>query len=148
MILIVTIALASFAKFQACNNLRSPILTEDELRCNQTQLDSLLDQVNVRIRAFNNKLQLGISARTLSWHTSVRKPSKRRTRSGAYNTSLRNDFSQLYDGLHAKSTLKRKWYNELYRSFQIDTDFTCSFTVRIVLLTIRFSQSQNSIVQQ
>ena len=118
---IVTIPSASFSKFQASRNLSSPILSDEELISNQKQLDSLLDQANARIREFNAELQLGISTRTLSWHTSVRKPSKRRTRSGKYNTSLRNDFSPLYDGLHAISSLKKKWHNELFRSFELDT---------------------------
>ena len=118
---IVTIPLASFSKFQASRHLSSPVLSVEELITNQKQLDSLLDQANARIREFNNELQLGMSTRTLSWHTSVRKPSKRKTRTSKHNKSLRNDFSQLYDGLHATSTLKKKWYNELYRSFDLDT---------------------------
>ncbi len=117
---IVTIPPVSFARFQATKHLSSPILTESELKHNQRQLDLLLDQANARIRSVNTELQFGFSTRTLSWHTSVRKPSKRKNRS-SYYTSLRNDFSQLYDGLHAKSTLKRKWYNELLKCFEIDT---------------------------
>ena len=117
---IATIPSASFSNFQASKQLSSPILSAAELRSNQKQLDSLLDQANARIRKFNCELQLGICTRTLSWHTSVRKPSKRKGRSGKYNTVLRNDFSQLYDGLHAISSLKRKWYKELFRSFEID----------------------------
>lgn len=116
----VTIPPASFAKFQASKSLPAPILSEAELKFNQQQLDALLDQANTRIRMLNSELQLSVCSRTLSWHTSIRKPSKRRNRAGHY-TTLRNDFSQLYDGLHAKSELKRKWFNELLRSFELDT---------------------------
>ena len=117
---VVTIPPVSFSRFQASKQLPAPILSEDDLKFNQNQLDSLLDQVNTRIRSFNAELQLGIRTRTLSWHSSIRKPSKRRNQTGHY-TTLRNDFSQLYDGLHAKSTLKRRWYKELLKSFEIDS---------------------------
>ena len=115
----VTIPPASFAKFQASKSLSVPILSEADLTYNQKQLDFLLEQANARIRALNSELQLGVSSRTLSWHTSIRKSSKRKNRSGHY-TTLRNDFSHLYDGLHAKSDLKKKWYSELLRSFELD----------------------------
>ena len=117
---VVTIPSVSFARFQASKHLPSPILSEEDLKYNQKQIDSLLDLANARIRSLNAELQLGITTRTLSWHNSIRKPSKRRIRTGHY-TTLRNDFSQLYDGLHAKSTLKRRWYKELLKSFEIDS---------------------------
>ena len=117
---IVTIPMVSFAKFKASKHLSSPLLSAEELDRNQRQIDLLLDQANARIREFNSVPQLGVITRTLSWHTAVRKPSKRKTRSGRYNTCLRNDFSQLYDGLHAKPMLKRRWFNELLKSFEID----------------------------
>ena len=117
---LVSIPTASFSKFQCSKNLRECIISDDLLQLYQTDLDSVLDSFNTRIKFFNQELQLGIATRTLSWHTSVRKSSKRKTRSGTYNTKLRNSFSPLYDGLHAVSGLKQRWFTELHRSFASD----------------------------
>ena len=73
---------ASFAKFQSSKNLRESVISDGLLQLYQTDLDSVLDSANTRIKFFNQDMQLGIATRTLSWHTSVRKSSKRKTRSG------------------------------------------------------------------
>ena len=104
----VSIPPASCRKFQAYKykNLDTPILSDEDLASNQTSLDQAVNTVNSFIHSANREPQFGITPRSLSWHTSVRKKSKRRKRSGQYSVTLRNDFARLYDGLHAVSVLK------------------------------------------
>ena len=116
----VTIPPASFAKFQNSKHLKIAIFTGDVLRQYQRELDDIVDLVNNFIKSYNNEPQHHIIVRTLSWHTSVRKPSKRRSLSRRLNRVIRNDFSVLYDGLHSISTIKRRWHIELLRAFEID----------------------------
>lgn len=112
-----TIAPASFARFQTYKQLAVPILDDEALQTNQQELDSIIDTVNATIKTINTTPQHGFTLRTLSWHTAVRKTTKRR---GRYhiNYAVRNNFAPLYDGLHAKSTLKRKWYKLVYQVFE------------------------------
>lgn len=117
---IATIATASFSKFQASKHLDKPILGEDLLKQYQNDLDITLDFVNAQIKILNCEQLFGIPSHTLSWHTSTRKSTKRRTRSGKYTVKIRNHFALLYDGLHAVSGLKRRWHTELYKSLEID----------------------------
>lgn len=106
----VTIPPASFRKFQ--EHRQVTIFNDTELLQLQRELDQQIDVINSAIIAENKNLQLNIVPRTLSWHTSIRQPTQRR--------KYRNKFSKLYDGLHACSDLKRRWFSELRRSFDIE----------------------------
>ena len=116
----VTIPPASFSKFQFSRQLSTPIFSTAELLELQNKLDQQIDIVNAALINENKTPQFGILPRTLSWHTSVRKPAKRRNRAGRLKKSTRNNFSKLYDGLHACSDLKHHWFTELCRSFNIE----------------------------
>lgn len=117
----VTVPTASFAKFQEFRHLASPFLSEEAILSNQTDLDAVLDTVNIRI-AEANAVQHGVIPRTLSWHASIRRKSKRRNKSGRLRADLRTRLGQLYDGLHAVSTLKHRWFQETYKAFSIERE--------------------------
>ena len=123
---VATIATASFSKFQASKRLDRPILGEDLLSLYQNDLDTTLDFVNAQVKILNSEQHFGIPSHTLSWHTSTRKSTKRRKRSGEYTVKVRNHFSLLYDGLHAVSGLKKRWHAELYKSLETDRQALCS----------------------
>ncbi|KAJ8048288.1 hypothetical protein HOLleu_00541 [Holothuria leucospilota] len=126
-VIFTTIPPASFSKFQLSKCLPQPILTAEQLQRNQADLDSTLDSVNSSIKDLNQEAQHGIVFQTLSWHTTVRKPTKRKSRSGNYTRTIRNDFSPLYDGLHAKSTTKNRWFTLLHKLFAKDLQQLTSF---------------------
>lgn len=119
-IIITTIPPASFARFQQSKGLNHPILSEEQLKQNQADLDSTLDTVNSAIKSLNQEAQHGLVFTTLCWHTTIRKPTKRKSRSGRHTRTIRNDFSSLYDGLHAKSTTKQRWFTLLHSLFTKD----------------------------
>lgn len=112
-----TIPPASFLKFQQYRNLRSPIFTAAELSTFQHQHNITIDAINRQIKEYNRNAPNIIQPWNLSWHTSIRKADKRRSRSGRPLRRIRNNFTHLYDGLHAISSIKRKWHIELVKSF-------------------------------
>lgn len=119
----VTIPTASFTKYQASKNLNTPVLSSSQLKIHQHDLDNQLDTVNSFIQEFNSAPQAGIPIplKHLHWHSYIRRPTKRRNYSGRITKAIvRNRFPLLYDGLHAVSTVKQRWFAELCRAFQED----------------------------
>ncbi|KAJ8045933.1 hypothetical protein HOLleu_09054 [Holothuria leucospilota] len=114
-----TIPTASLKKFQDCKNLQAPILSESDLTTAQVYLDQVLDEVNSRIIALNSG-----TSHTVSLHSDIRRSSIRRSstipREGR-RTTIRSKVNLLYDGLHATSNVKRKWYNAVLSSFLKDS---------------------------
>ena len=118
---ITTIPPASFAAFQACRELHTPILSQERLSTDQQDLNNTVDAVNAFITNHSKQFQQGVIPRTLCWHRDVRKATKRRHKNGKIaKTILRNNFTHLYDGLHAKTYLKQRWFKELLRAFSSD----------------------------
>ena len=115
----VTIPTASFRKFQASKKLRKPILDEADLLRYQLDLDTELDEINKCLRDINAETQHGISPKHLIWHTAVRKPVKRKP-GHVHQRVKSNNFSALYDGLHAKATVKRKWFVSVIKALQTE----------------------------
>ena len=112
-----TIPTASLKKFQTIKKLATPILSEPDLTTAQVYLDQVLDEVNSRIVALNR------STYTVSLHTYIRRSSIRKslTSSGSHKRkTIRSNFSHLYDGLHATSYLKKRWYTAILSSFERD----------------------------
>lgn len=114
-----TIPPASFSKFQASRKLDAPIISEENLVIYQQQLDTKLDIINERIIDLNSQPQCGIKLRTLSWHNTIRKACNRK-RGDTIVSTRRNHFVHLYDGLHATSKLKQRWFKQVYEAFSID----------------------------
>ena len=118
----VTIPTASFQKFQASRKVPKPVISDTDLEQYQQDFDSKLDTINNQIITLNSDCNV----RTLSWHNSVRKSAKRKHSTGVRSVK-RNHFAHLYDGLHATSKLKRRWYSEAYKAFSIDrADLSCN----------------------
>ena len=85
----------------------------------QKELDRKLDAINEQIISLNSQTQGGIKLRTLSWHNTIRKSAKRKRGDTTVHVK-RNHFVHLYDGLHATSKLKQRWYRQMYQAFQLD----------------------------
>lgn len=117
----ITIPTASFCKFQENKQLAVPELTPVQLKVHQHDLDNQLDTVNSFIEQNSQDSQAEIIPRYLHWHSYIRRPTKRRNRTGRITKAItRNRFTLLYDGLHAVSTVKRRWFVELGRAFVQD----------------------------
>lgn len=91
-------------------------VSSEDLQVDQEKLDKELASLNTRLKFENSRRQSGVQkgCYTVSWHNTVSKASIRKNRSGS-RTVIRNSFTELYDGLHPTSTLKRKWHKQLIK---------------------------------
>ena len=108
--------------------LKHPELTDEILETYQTRLDSELDKINNLIKVENCLKQSGHSkgCMTVSWHNTVCRQSKRKRNSGRYKVVTKNNFKELYDGLHANSDLKHKWFNQIIDEIRAEIRYTVS----------------------
>ena len=76
--------------------------SDEDLQNDQGKLNVELIGLNADIKLENARKQSGLlkGCFTISWHNSK---------------VVRNDFKELYDGLHATRTLKRKWHKQLLK---------------------------------
>ena len=83
---------------------------EETLNPFQTKIDTELDALNslLKFENCNKQKRHTKGCMTVSWHNSVCRQSKRKNKSGKFRVVVKNDFRQLYDGLHATSDLKHK----------------------------------------
>jgi hypothetical protein len=90
--------------------------SDEDLQNDQRKLDVELIGLNADIKLENSRKQSGLlkGCFTISWHNSISRESRRKRRSGSRKV-VRNDFKELYDGLHATRTLKRKWHKQLLK---------------------------------
>lgn len=81
---------------------------------------SEIEAVNQDLIRSNASCWQGIFAHTPNWHTDVTCTVKRRRRSGTYKTYRDIRRTKLYDGLHAKSDVKKIWFEKWQKSAEID----------------------------
>ena len=126
----IKIPTVSLEKFNALQKLTGvlwkPKLLDRELKSQQAKLDSELHELNLQLKIENNKQQTPHSkgCRTISWHNSITTRSKKKSRKGHYRLKYTNNFKRLYDGVHAVSELKRKWYKELCKAVLAEIRYT------------------------
>lgn len=109
----------------------------------QDKLNEQVSLLNTRIRLENSTQQSGHrkGCRTISWHNDIVRLSKVRNRRGVLRNRIRNDFSKLYDGIHATSYLKQKWFKELCKCVEAELKYTISETAASV--HVEFSPEQS-----
>lgn len=128
----VTVPTLSFAK-----NIKSRIesrklvkskFTEADIKEVQQSLDEQIQLLNIKLKFENSVRQAGHKkgCRTVSWHSYITKCSKRKRNKLARRsrTVIRNNFSKLYDGLHAVSDLKRRWFQDLVACITAERKYT------------------------
>jgi len=118
--------------------LRKSKYSSGEILRFQQELDEKLVQINARIKFDNSRKQTGHSkgCLTVSLHRDITRESKRRNRGGKLRVVTRNTFNQLYDGLHAKSELKLKWFERLCKALKSEISFTLKDRAASVRVTI------------
>ncbi|MES9885082.1 MAG: hypothetical protein ABW185_29925 [Sedimenticola sp.] len=115
----VTIPTLSFVKYRDTRVGKEHSQYSDrELSIFQSEVDGKLKSLNIRIKLENSTRQSGFETgcRTVSWHNSITRQSRRKRRDGTSRTVTRTCFNQLYDGLHAVRPLKRKWFDEVCKA--------------------------------
>lgn len=114
---IVNIPVLSFEKYHNYKGY-GRVLTRREIDHEQLRVEQILDQVNKDIERENGYYQTGFvrGPRSVYWDRTVRRSSKRRNRDNHMVTTVRSHFRYLYDGLHATSYLKHKWFGEMCRA--------------------------------
>ena len=92
----------------------------------QRSINEKLDEVNKWIKATNSCQQEGHNrgCRTVSWHNSILKRSKVKRQNNNYKIVYRRNYKQLYDGLHAVSDLKKKWFWEVTKAAIKESKYT------------------------
>lgn len=112
--------------------------TKHEIDHIQNELDETVGKVNTRIKLENSNRQVGHrkGCLTVSLHRDVAKQTKRRNRSGRLRVIEKNSFKQLYDGLHAESSLKHKWFDKLCQAVKTEIGFTLKDKAASVRVTI------------
>ena len=103
-----------------------PELSKSGLEAAQKTVDSALDDVNAWIKRENCEKQANHNrgCRTVSWHNTITKRSKVKRKSGQYKIVFKKDYKLLYDGLHAVSYVKQKWFREVIKAVKCEVEFT------------------------
>ena len=108
--------------------LKSSIYSDEQLQCFQITLDQEITLLNFKLKEENSFKQDGHNrgCMTVSWHKYVTRSSKRKRnkQSTKSQTVVRNNFSGLYDGIHAISTLKQKWFYDLCACIRKEQSYT------------------------
>lgn len=99
----------------------------ETLQQEQSKLNTLIDEINNRIRTLNSNEQAFCTRGcwTVSWHSYIAKlHSKRSGKGRPAKKHTRYMYGNLYDGLHAVSTVKRAWFQLVLRSFRAELGYT------------------------
>ena len=101
------------------------LLTFNEHHCKeflvkeQISLETKVDQLNTLIKAFNCRA----TAQTVSFHNSVQKRSIKKDKRGRRRIKFSYVYKVLYDGLHASSEIKHKWFEEIIKPFRKEVSY-------------------------
>lgn len=148
----VTVPTLSFAKNIESriisNRLRESKYSTTEVAGLQTALDEQISILNIRLKFENSVHQAGHrkGCRTISWHRYITKLSKRkRSRTAKHSrTVVRNNFTKLYDGLHAVSELKQRWFHDLLHCITIERRYTTYDEAKTLHIVIEESSDSTS----
>ncbi|MES9880791.1 MAG: hypothetical protein ABW185_07915 [Sedimenticola sp.] len=97
------------------------------LHADQLQLNADLDWLNGELKKENNRKQLNNQkgCQTISWHSDIRRSSiVKRMRDGTVKRKLKNNFKDLYDGIHAVSELKHRWHTRVINTCEQELTYT------------------------
>ena len=145
----VTLVPVNFRKYRQVaideGKLTEPRVNVNDLCEQQSRHEQIVEEINVLIKRENNSQQNNHlrGCRTVSWHSRVVKASKKRKRSGEYKTVIRYKYGDLYDGIHAVSSVKKLWFGELIRAFRAEIAYTVKERER-VLYELDFEQGDST----
>ena len=130
----VTIPTLSFVKYRDSKSdkeQRSFLPTDEQLEIDQNKLDKELIVLNTDIKVENSRKQSGLLkvCYTVSWHYTVSKQSIRKRRSGSRKV-IRNNFANLYDGLHATHSLKKRWHKKLLKCVDTEVELIRKYNLK------------------
>ena len=117
----------------------------------QKDLEKEVEILNGKIIFENCEKQTGHlkGCRTVSWHRSVCRLGKKK-RGKKYQKVYKNDFRELYDGIHGTSDIKQKWFKQLIIAIRAEISYTKTETfpesdvATGSVLSEENSQSENS----
>lgn len=139
----ITVPTLSFKKnieFRLKNGkLRNSKFNECELSEFQSKLDYEISSLNSYIKLENSSKQEGHNrgCRTISWHRSITKESKRRRNKNAVSrTVTRNNFNPFYDGLHPTIDLKQKWFMDVCECARREHQYTLNEKAHLVKIVV------------
>lgn len=120
----------------------------------ETEVDEFQSKVNTEIATLNSFIKLENSlkqeghnrgCRTISWHRSITKESKRRRgRNAPSRTVIRNNFNSFYDGLHPTIDLKRKWFADVCDCVRKEYQYTLCEKAHLVRVEVECSENSES----
>lgn len=125
----ITVPPISFKKYKEhClehKYLTIPEILEADLEQYQQDLVKEVELLNNKIIFENCESQSGHlkGCRTVSWHRSVCRHSKKK-RGKKYKKVCKNDFRELYDGIHGTSNVKQKWFTQLIIAIRAEINYT------------------------
>ena len=110
--------------------------SDKDLQDDQEKLDKELVLLNASIKLENSRKQTGLlkGCYTVSWHNSISRVSIRKRRSGSRKV-VRNNFSELYDGLHPKQSLKKRWHNQLLKCATSELELIRQYKLKTTKVT-------------
>ena len=123
----------------------------DSLEKQQSSLNLLINDINARIRILNSSKQTGCvrGCWTVSWHTFIAKQHIKRSGKGRTpKKHTRYMYDKLYNGLHAKSDVKKIWFELLVKAFAAEIEYvTCEQdTVSFEIEDISSSESESDFI--
>ncbi|CAG2240788.1 unnamed protein product [Mytilus edulis] len=100
-------------------------ISDDDLLKFQKDLEKEVELLNEKIIFGNCEKQSGHlkGCRTISWHRSVCRLGKVK-RGKKYQKVYKNDFRELYDGIHGTSAIKQKWFSQLIIAIRAEIGYT------------------------
>ncbi|CAC5380191.1 unnamed protein product [Mytilus coruscus] len=100
-------------------------ISNDDLLKFQKDLEKEVELLNEKIIFGNCEKQSGHlkGCRTISWHRSVCRLGKVK-RGKKYQKVYKNDFRELYDGIHGTSDIKQKWFSQLIIAIRAEISYT------------------------
>lgn len=115
---------------------RKSNVTDEELQKDQETLDNELLCLNTSLKLENSRKQRGLlkGCYTISWHNSISKESRRKRRSGTRKV-IRNNFSELYDGLHPSRSLKVRWHKQLLKVANSELELIKQYNLKSTKVT-------------
>jgi len=115
--------------------------TDEQLEIDQNKLDKELILLNTDIKLENSRKQSGLlkGCYTVSWQNTVSKQSIRKRRSGSRKV-IRNKFANLYDGLHATHSLKKRWHRQLSKRVDTEVELIRKYNLKYTKIEVTVSK--------
>ena len=136
----ITVPTLSFQKYRDTkkdDKKKTTLKSDSDLEKDQSRLDNKLSLLNASIKFENSRKQSGVckGCYTVSWHNTIAKRTTRKRRSGS-RILIKNNFDSLYDGLHAKRSLKQKWHEQLLKCVNAEVKLIREYNLKCTKVVI------------